>query len=250
MAPGNIHYGTEAIGEFYRTHRTSWEQFYESEKTILSRLGLGPGVSVLDIGCGCGGLGLALRERFGLTDYTGVEINHQAVRAAMEMNPAARFLAADILDVSHQELPEGNFDLVVSLSCIDWNVEFDRMLAKAYQYVRPGGFFLASFRLTDGEGVSDFGRSYQFINFEGRHEGEKAPYVVLNGAELATRLLALHPAEILGYGYWGVPSSTAVTPFERVCFTVVAVRKGNGGPCNISVDLPENIKFAPMAASA
>lgn len=245
MVQRNIHYKTESIGQFYRTHRTSWDQFYESEKTVLSKLGLGAGSRILDIGCGCGGLGLALKEQYGVTDYTGVDINTQAIYAATEMNPAGRFLAADILDVPEQKIPEESFDLVVSLSCIDWNVEFDRMLMKAYRYVRPGGYFLASFRLTDGEGVNDFTRSYQFINFEGKREGEKAPYVVLNARDLLTRLLLLRPSEILGYGYWGSPSATAVTPFERVCFAVIALRKGAGEPCKVSLDLPDSIALLP-----
>lgn len=247
MTQGNIHYKTEAIGQFYKTHRTSWDQFYKSEKIIFSRLSLGASTRVLDIGCGCGGLGLALREQYGLTDYTGVDINRQAIHAAVEMNPSARFLATDILDAPPHELHEESFDLVVSLSCIDWNIEFDQMLKKAYQYVKPGGYFLASFRLTDREGVNDFSRSYQFINFDGKREGEKAPYVVINGHDLLMRLMALQPSEILGYGYWGQHSATAVTPFERICFAVVAVRKGAGAPCKLSLELPEDFKL-PMAA--
>jgi SAM-dependent methyltransferase len=206
MTQGNIHYKTEAIGQFYKTHRTSWDQFYKSEKIVFSRLSLGASTRVLDIGCGCGGLGLALKERYGLTDYTGVDINPQAIHAAAEMNPDGRFMAMDILDVSGEEIPEENFDLVVSLSCIDWNVEFDQMLMKAYRHVRPGGYFLASFRLTDGAGISDFTRSYQFINFDGKREGEKAPYVVINGHDLLMRLMALQPSEILGYGHWVSPA--------------------------------------------
>lgn len=249
MTRRNIHYKTEAIEQFYKTHRTSWNQFYESEKIVFSRLSLGMSTRVLDIGCGCGGLGLALREHYGLTDYTGVDINRQAIHAAVEMNPSARFLATDILDVTPHELHEESFNLVVSLSCIDWNIEFDQMLKKAYQYVKPGGCFLASFRLTDSEGESDFNHSYQFINFDGKREGEKAPYVVINGQDLLMRLMALQPSEILGYGYWGSPSTTAVTPFERICFAVVAVRKGNDSPCKISLELPEEIKFLPIQAS-
>lgn len=248
MSNSNIHYQTSEIEAFYSHHRIAWDQFYESERIVLSRLNLNEDTKVLDIGCGCGGLGLALRERFGVSDYTGIDINPQAVRAATEMNPSGRFLAVDVLDVSLQVLREESFELVVSLSCIDWNVEFDQMLAKAYQYVKPGGYFLASFRLTDESGVSDFSHSYQFINFNGVLEGEKAPYVVLNGHDLLMRLTALRPSEILGYGYWGLPSSTAVTPFERICFAVIAVRKGASEPCQILVELPEDINFSPMVA--
>jgi SAM-dependent methyltransferase len=221
----NIHYASPEIERFYREHRTRWSEFYESERMMFERLQLNAPAKVLDIGCGCGGLGLALRERFGIKDYTGIEINAQSVETARRMNPAGRFLNADVLAVSAVALPDTTYDLVVSLSCIDWNVEFDRMLARAWDFVKPGGHFLSSFRITSGKSISDISRSYQYINFAGKHEGETAPYVVLNFKDLLTRLNALHPAQISGYGYWGAPSATAVTVYEKICFAVLALEK-------------------------
>jgi SAM-dependent methyltransferase len=224
-AAKNIEYQTSAIVNYYRQHRVRWDQFYESERVVLSQLGIGAHSTVLDIGCGCGGLGLALRERFAVSSYTGVEINRQAADAARELNPAGRFLCADILGVSSQEVPEAAFDLVVSLSCIDWNLQFAEMLARAYRFVKPGGHFLASFRLTPAASLRDMATSYQYINFEGKREGEVAPYVVLNVGALMQELLALQPARLRGFGYWGAPSPTAVTPLTRVGFAVIALQK-------------------------
>lgn len=246
MKDGNIHYRSELIEQFYRTHRTRWDQFYESERTMLSGLGLGPTTRVLDIGCGCGGLGLAVRERFGVRDYTGVDINRQAVETAARMNSAARFVHGDVAMLSGDVLAEEDYDLVASLGCIDWNVRVDAMLEKAYRYVRPGGYFLSSFRLTTEDGVNDMGRSYQYINFDGRREGEVAPYVVFNGRDLLSRLCRLAPRRILGYGYWGMPSATAVTPFERVCFAVLALEK-SAGPAvgmRLELELPGDLMHA------
>ena len=93
--------------------------------------------TILDIGCGSGGLGLALKERFGVERYTGVEINASAAQAAQTLNPDARILQGDILEIPDGQL--GQYDLVVSLSCIDWNVEFDTMLTKAWGLVSGGG---------------------------------------------------------------------------------------------------------------
>ena len=50
------------------------------------------GTRVLDIGCGCGGLGLALKERFELTGYTGVEISRKAAKMARKMNAGANII--------------------------------------------------------------------------------------------------------------------------------------------------------------
>ena len=192
---------------------------------MLSRLNPVANTRVLDVGCGCGGLGLILLKEYGISDYTGIEINPDAANAAIEMNSRARIFNADFLTFASPDVREESYDLVVSLSCIDWNVGFDIALPKAYRYVRPGGHFLASFRLTDGETVDDLARSYQYINFSGERTGERACYVVLNGRELIGRLEGLNPESISGFGYWGKPSVTAVTPFERLCFAVFAVRK-------------------------
>jgi SAM-dependent methyltransferase len=210
---------------------------------VFEKLNLNAASTVLDLGCGCGGLGLALRERFGVVHYTGVEINQQAAATAKAMNPAGRFLCADIVALASRELMEEAFDTVVSLSCIDWNVLFAQMLAKAYRYVKAGGHFVSSFRLTSGESLTDLRRSYQHINFEGRKEGEVAPYVILNVDELLTHLAALVPARVSGFGYWGSPSASAVTPLTRVCFAVLAVQKGIE-PVNdpvIDLDLPPDL---------
>lgn len=239
----NIHYHSDNIENFYRSNRKTWDQFYLSERTVLERLDLSTATRVLDIGCGCGGLGLALNERFGVVDYTGVEINTQAAITAAQLNPQARFFAADILALTPAELAENAFDLVVSLGCIDWNVEFEHMLEKAWRHVKPGGYFLSSFRLVPDINVGDLYGSFQYINFEGKREGEIAPYAILNARDLMSRLNALRPASIRGYGYWGAPSATAVTPFDRICFVVLAIEKPRGHcpSAYLELDLPPEI---------
>src|SRR4051812_2927921 len=148
----NIIYQTDEIARYFAHNRVAWDQFYESERRVIERLGIGRDDRILDIGCGCGGLGLALRERFQAHDYTGVEINKPAAEAGRAMNPQAKILCGDILELNRGALCEKQFDFVFSLSCVDWNVRFSDMLAVAWQHVRPGGYFIATFRLTDGEG--------------------------------------------------------------------------------------------------
>jgi SAM-dependent methyltransferase len=244
--PCNIEYTTPAIEAFYREHRIRWDQFYDSERVVLTELAPSAATSVLDVGCGCGGLGLALRDAFGVTDYTGVEINRQAAATARAMNPAGRFICADMLSVTAQQLADESFDLVVSLSCIDWNLQFAAMLARAYRHVKPGGQLVASLRLTARESLLDIGRSYQYINFDGRRDGELAPYVVLNVRDLLRDLLALAPERVRGYGYWGAPSVTAVTPLAQIGFAVFALRKGVrvSASTRVELDLPTELMRA------
>lgn len=221
----NIVYQTDQIARYFTQNRVAWQQFYESERVIIDQLGLNQHDVILDIGCGCGGLGLALRDRFEIENYTGVEINQSAAETGRVMNPKAHILCGDILDLSRDVLHDRCFSVVFSLSCVDWNVRFSDMLAAAWNHVLPGGHLVSTFRLTVEEGCGDFSRSYQYINSDEIMEGERASYVVLNAKDLIQQLRKFNPAEISAYGYWGAPSVTAVTPYEKLCFSAFSIRK-------------------------
>ena len=240
----NIAYQTEQLARYFSRNRVTWPQFYESERVIIDGLSLDARRSVLDIGCGCGGLGLALKERHGVVNYTGVEINPSAAEAARGMNPRAEILCGDILQLSRVELGARQFDVVFSLSCVDWNVQFADMLAAAWSHVFSGGYLVATFRLSDRRGCVDMTQSYQFINFDGAREGERAAYVVLNAKDLMQTIIGFDPAEINAYGYWGEPSKTAVTPYERLCFCAFSIRKrsGHGDALRLQLKLPAEIQ--------
>ena len=242
----NIAYQTSQLAQFFAGNRVTWAQFYESERVIIEQLKLGRQHSILDIGCGCGGLGLALRERFGVENYTGVEINQRAAEVGRLMNPEARVLCGDFLDLGETELRNQRYTHVFSLSCVDWNLRFADMLTAAWNFVLPGGHLIATLRLVVGEGCNDINRSYQYINYEGIREGERAAYVVLNAASLIRELISFAPTNITAYGYWGAPSATAVTPYARLCFCAFSISKKSPATSGLKVDLrlPEEILAA------
>lgn len=221
----NINYQSATIAEFYATNRVTWDSLYPSEKAVVEQVGINRDDSVLDIGCGCGGLALALAEKYGPVIYTGVDINEAAVIAGKSLVPEATMLYGDVLEVSNRVIAEKQYRLVFSLSCVDWNVQFEEMLSTAWSHVEPGGYLIATFRLCAGPSISDIEKSFQYVNFDGLQHGEKAPYVVLNLADLLTRLRALNPAKIIANGYWGTPSKSARTPYESLCFSAFGIRK-------------------------
>jgi len=238
----NIAYHTDQLARYFSTNRVTWQQFYESERTVIEQLHPDYSQTILDVGCG--GLGLALRDEFGVVNYTGVEINSEAADAARKMNSEAHIYCGDILRLVKDELREKSYSVVFSLSCIDWNVQFNDMLAAVWSCVQPGGSLVATFRLTAGEGCDDISRSYQYINFDGEMKGEKASYVVLNANTLIQQLNSFDPSAINAYGYWGTPSSTAVTPYERFCFSAFSVRKRKDDDADVihyGLNLPSEI---------
>ncbi|PIW30982.1 MAG: hypothetical protein COW30_00760 [Rhodospirillales bacterium CG15_BIG_FIL_POST_REV_8_21_14_020_66_15] len=233
----NIQFRTPHLAAYFMTHRRCWDEFYPSERWVFDRIGALPGGfgRVLDVGCAVGGLGRALEERFPLASYLGLDINAGAVDAA-RTQPAlaapARFECADIVDC--EWLDDGAFDTVASLSVADWNVETDAIVAACWRRVAPGGRLVVSLRLTEGAGTRDPAVSYQPIvpaeEIDAADAGdvENAPYVVLNGGEALRLFLDLEPAPagILAYGYWGAPSKTAITPYDRLAFAVLSVSRG------------------------
>jgi SAM-dependent methyltransferase len=241
----NIEYKAPDIKDYFSKNRIKWDQFYHSERRVIKNLKPQVNMSILDVGCGCGGLGLALKERFDIINYTGVEINKLAAEAAIQMNPDAKFYCGDILDLSSAVLKEKTFDIVFSLSCIDWNTQFEKSLHAIWKHVKPGGYLVATFRLTDQESINDIDRSYQFINYQGKKDGEIASYVVINLSDMIDYFSALDPLEIYGYGYWGAPSATAETPFDRLCFAAISVKKRiearKDDEVKINLDLPSDI---------
>ena len=231
----NILYKSTEIESYYSKNRINWSEFYPSEKNVLEYSKLNKNNRILDIGCGCGGLGIALKQRFGITDYTGIDINKNAIKKAIELNPKGKFIADDFLNISKDIFKKK--DIIISLSCIDWNIEFFLMLEKVWSLLDFGKFIL-SIRLTNEETINDLKSSYQFINFSGLKEGEIAPYNIYNFQNLLENFRALsNISSIYAYGYNGKPSNTAVTKLEEVCFAVFSLSKNP----SFSGKLKENI---------
>lgn len=225
----NLIYNSEELLKYYQSHRGHWEDFYPSEKWVFERIAaerptLG---TVLDVGCAGGGLGAALTERFSLESYTGIDIHRGIIDWAIanrKLPVPTELYAEDILNMPSDK----THDLVVSLSCADWNIETDKIVRACWDKVKPGGHFVISLRLTTEQSINDITESYQYINFTGDDpQPEVANYVVLNFKEALTMLDNLIPCpELIGtYGYWGKPSETARTPFEKVMFAVCYIRK-------------------------
>jgi SAM-dependent methyltransferase len=237
----NIKYQTKNISDYFSQNRVKWNQFYESEKIVIEEIGIKDTDQILDIGCGCGGLGLALKENFGVHDYTGVEINELAAQTAIQLNPEAKIICGDFLDLSKSPILNKEFDIVFSLSCFDWNVQFDEMLNSSWKHVKPGGALVATFRLTCGAGCDDMSKSYQCID---EKSGELAAYVVINAEMLLNKLKGLSPKSITAYGYFGTPSPTAVTPYTELCFAAFAIQKKkipDSKKPDINLNLPRTI---------
>jgi len=248
----NIKYTSKKLSEFYASNRVTWEQLYPSERAIIESCEILPNTKIVDIGCGCGGLGQSLAQRFGTTDYCGIDIHSSAIAAGKQLFPSNYLIEGDFLngDVIAQIpfLP----DVVFSLGCVDWNVEYENMIEAIWRFVPAKSSLIMSCRLTVESSVSKIEDSYQYADFMGKPEGvrsdadrEKAPYIVINAKEFFQRIGSWEHNKISAFGYYGAPSQTAVTKFDRVCFAVFCIRKtpktNSTSSTEWNLNLPEEI---------
>jgi cyclopropane fatty-acyl-phospholipid synthase-like methyltransferase len=107
------------------------------------------GSDVLELGSGAGVD--STRVLAGRASLTGIDISAEQVRRARERVPAARFLHADLTTV---ELEPASFDAVVAFYVFNHvpREELGPLLGRIFQWLRPGGYLLASFGASDTPG--------------------------------------------------------------------------------------------------
>ena len=101
-----------------------------------------------------------------------------------------------------------------------------------------------SLRLTNNKSINDISKSYQYIDFFNKNDTqEKANYVIFNINDIFKTFNTLSPkiSKINAYGYYGLPSTTAKTPYDRLLFSVFSIYKGDNNECNIKLDFPLDI---------
>jgi cyclopropane fatty-acyl-phospholipid synthase-like methyltransferase len=111
---------------------------------LLGLLGERP--DVLELGSGAGVRSTrVLAER---SNLVGIDISAEQVRRAREAVPGARFIRADLTQV---ELEPRSFDAVVSLYVFNHvpREELAPLLEQIADWLRPGGYLLASFGASD-----------------------------------------------------------------------------------------------------
>jgi len=230
----NISYSSNGIAQWLDGYRDKWDDFYLSERWAFDKIASIKKTfgRVLDVGCGMGGLEHAISSHYPIKEYHGVDINAQVIDYAKDKQSLFKapsiLQCADILKVRGFE--KGSYDTVFSLSCADWNIETKAIIDRCWQFVKPGGFFVISLRLSPGTGINNIKKSYQPIAWDNKGKPtEIANYVVFNTREFFQKVERFNPqpSNVYGYGYWGPPSKTAKTPYKKLVFGVVIVQKKN-----------------------
>ncbi|GAA4107893.1 hypothetical protein GCM10022415_00230 [Knoellia locipacati] len=90
-------------------------------------------LDILDVGCGAGWLEQSI-SRYG--QVTATDLADEVLERARLRSPEVTFVAGDFLTLP---LPEGSFDVVVSLEVLSHVADQPAFLAKCADLLRPGG---------------------------------------------------------------------------------------------------------------
>jgi SAM-dependent methyltransferase len=139
----SAHDGWQQAGEAWGSRAPDWACLYEHYSldmlmALLPRLGVGPGMSLLDVACGSG---LAVRVADGMgAEVAGIDAADELVNVARDRTPTA-----DLRVGSMFELPwhDDRFDAVMSVNGI-WG-GCGAAVDEAHRVLRPGGYFAISF---------------------------------------------------------------------------------------------------------
>src|SRR5207247_1789075 len=107
-------------------------------RAVLERLDLSGGEGVLDAGCGTGALTALILERLPNGRVVGVDASSAMIEKATEAigsDPRVELEVQDLLDL---ELDDP-VDAVFSTATFHWILEHERLFARLFAAMKPGG---------------------------------------------------------------------------------------------------------------
>jgi cyclopropane-fatty-acyl-phospholipid synthase len=111
---------------------------------VCRKLGLKPGMRVLDVGCGWGSFALHAAGNYGVT-VVGVTLSsEQAILARKRAADAGLTGSVDIRVQDYRDVPDGPFDAISSIGMSEHvgRAEMPRYTAALFNLLRPGGRLL------------------------------------------------------------------------------------------------------------
>lgn len=248
----NRHYKSKELSAYYDKNRHHLEEFYLSERSVISRLKIPEGSSVLDIGCASGGLYGALSGMVSGISYTGIDINPTSIELGKKRYPTGRFICGDYASDSC-EVHDRPYDYIFSLSCIDWNEEFQAMFNVLSSALQAGSTLVMSARcFSTTSSCSPLVKYEQEMRYEGqpgsRRKLEKACYIVLSQEYLLRLLLSMGLESLDVTGSVKHTPPTVECDQQELLYIVCAARK-SGSPisessindeifCNLDIPAP------------
>ena len=137
-----------ALRQHYDAIAEEYEKVAQQLDSILARLDIPPGGSVLDVGCGTGNLTFRLPRRDSLGRVVGVDLSEGVLNVARRHALRAglgnfQFLKAN---ASRLPLPDAEFDVVVSNMVLHLVEDFRGALAEMVRVLKGGAVAVLQFQ--------------------------------------------------------------------------------------------------------
>ena len=94
---------------------------------------------ILDVGAYASEL-LCVLHRLGYTNLTGIDVNPHVRRM-----PYAGAIRYEVSDIMHTSFQKESFEIITAISVIEHGFNTQALLAEISRFLRPGGYFIASF---------------------------------------------------------------------------------------------------------
>lgn len=166
-----------------------WGRFSEPHtrplfEAVLSGVGAGPGVRLLDLGCGTGLLLQLAGERGAAV--TGLDVSPALLAVAAERLPDVDLHVADL---QSPPFPDASFDVVTAVNALQFAADPRVAIAEASRVLRPGGR-LGIGLFAEPERAESTAIHLAMAALSPAREAEHAPYALSEGHNLRTALEA------------------------------------------------------------
>jgi len=109
-------------------------------------------ISIIDLGCSTGSLLACLRDKYGFSNLSGIDLNKNAIEFAKNKRKL-NVAVADITDINNKD----KFDLVINTENIEHVNDLNEYIANLKQTIRSNGHLLISTPHNDPKALKLFG---------------------------------------------------------------------------------------------
>jgi len=215
---------TKALRKRRLPHHGLAEKDWDLIQIVRLMAGVAESAPIVDLGCG-GLYTLKLLEAMGFRQLSGIDFKVDLITRPLQLK---RLVSKGRLpfkvhqgDILKTPFPDETFEVAISLSTIEHNVNLDNFFAEASRILKPGGrLFLSTDYWPDGVEQSPdlFGLPWHIFN---KNEAEKIPIIAMKyGLQLIDQDSTLTDAEDRTVVWQGCEYTFLSMAFSKVAPTV------------------------------